>query len=252
MTSIGLSTGYLNWNPNLYLVTISRLPNQAPYNTYIISDPRSSNIDNDLSDVTGDDNYIGKNARTSTWGDFSAGNANQAGAVTAKALYPNSTPRKLSYYYPTIESNDYLHVISPKFRICSSYAGTGAILTRMLARRRGAAFQEMGYAAGRWRLPTYAEVEFVMKLAADYKIPRLFGRSDATTWQYWCAQGAVNVPGKTASGSKNPSLSDKENSSCIRARFVYDEWYWGSTTLNRNGQSLPNARWDFTWGDQQR
>lgn len=252
MTSIGLSTGNLNWNPNLYLVTITRLPNEKPYKDYIISDPRWTKVNNNL-DNTSVANYTKK---ATAWGNFTAGGQSQAGCIKAKATYmdpeTSDNTRTLTYYYPTFESDDYKNVVSPKFRICSSYAGTGDILTRMLARRRAASFQEMGYPAGRWRLPTYAEVEYVMKLAADNKIPRLFGRNDATPWIYWCAQGAVSVPGKTAA-STAPSLVSKDNDSPERSRFVYDEWYWGSKILKENGKSAPaNSRWDFTWGDEPR
>ncbi|MDE6296202.1 MAG: hypothetical protein K2M03_09090, partial [Muribaculaceae bacterium] len=39
MTSIGLSSGNLNWNPNLYLITITRF---ADNTKYILSDPRAT------------------------------------------------------------------------------------------------------------------------------------------------------------------------------------------------------------------
>lgn len=105
----------------------------------------------------------------------------------------------------------------------------------------------MGYAAGRWRLPTYSEVEFVMKLSADSKIPRLFGDVD-DVWYYWSAQGLAKVD--KLGGDIYPSLVGGDTPQ--RARFVYDEWYWGSKTLKKNGNSLPASRWDFTWGDEPR
>lgn len=230
-TSIGLSTSYLNWNPNMYLVTITQLPKGTPYT---IGDPRAYNINNTLSNGSMD----GK-THSSVWSTY----------IDAPAL-GESGKRKLKYYYPTLEGAGSKSTIAPKFRICSSYGGTGPGLTRELARRRAAAYQEMGYAAGRWRLPTQAEVEFVMNLSKDYKIPRLFGRSDATAWYYWCAQGAMKVPGKQAA-DLNPTLSNLGNGSYQRARFVYDEWYWGAGTLPASGSpNKNNTVYTFTWGDK--
>lgn len=163
--------------------------------------------------------------------------------------------RTLKYYYPTQAGAATQQIIAPKFRICSSYAGTGPGLNWVRARLRAAAFQEMGYPAGRWRLPTYSEVEFVMKLSAEYKIPRLFGRSDATTWYYWCAQGEVVVPGKTDPNQTIDLRTDRNNTAnnYQRARFVYDEWYWGSEMIDKAppaGQQYPE--YPFTWGDAPR
>ena len=245
-TSIGLNTSNLNWNPNLYLITITRLPSGLNYH---IGDPRADLINNNLGN-----NTIGKENKTA-WAGEKIGSINVVGFTTAKADYPAGSLRTLQYYYPTKEDASSKNMIAPKFRVCSSYGGTGKILTRSLARRRAAAYQELGYAAGRWRLPTYSEIEFLMKLSADLKIPRLFGRSDGITWHYWCANGAAVVPGKAAAGNQiDPSLkSDYGDDKVERARFIYDEWYWGEETLkplSNPGNGKP--KYDFTWGDRPR
>ena len=224
-TSIGLSTGYLNWNPNLYQITITQLPSGTKY---VIGDPRAYDINNNLTNGS-----MGKRTPT-VFSQF----------INAPDV--DGKTRKLRNYYPTNESEDAMFIIAPKFRICSSYAGTGNILNRTYARRRCAAYQEMGYPAGRWRLPTYGEVDFIMQLAADYKIPRLFGRSDAASWWYWCAQGAAKVPGKkdTARPSLDKSIPDSQPE---RTRFVYDEWYWGEEMIDKVSNRYP-----FTWGDREK
>ena len=104
-----------------------------------------------------------------------------------------------------------------------------------------------------------------MKLAADKKIPRLFGTNASGTWFYWCAQGAVRVPDGTvtnpniaivaspsggASGAAAAPFTDDNYRD--HTRFVYDEWYWGSETLTPSSQT-PNANsptYTFTWGDR--
>lgn len=232
-TSIGLSsTSYLNWNPNMYLITITCLPENTEF---IIADPRATEINNMLSDAS-----MGT-LNTTPWPRETIG-FSQVGARSCPSIVPG-TDRKIKWYYPTREEKAAENLISPKFRICSSYAGTGNILNRTLARRRAASYQENGYPAGRWRLPTFAEVKFVIQLSEELKIPRLFGRWGTVAWSYWCANGKVNVPGKastnkatyTSLGANAAANNDNE-----RTRFVYDEWYWGPETVDRN---------TFIWGD---
>ena len=290
MTSIGLSTGYFNFNPNMYLITITTLPEGTPYR---IGDPRSSDINNNLGSNTSYTNSYSGNLRTITTGvngpiitgrnttawtgqryTWNGGGITVQGFSQQRAIYPTAgANRTLTYYYPALEDDNHKMMIAPKFRICSSYGGTAWILNRELARRRAAAYQEMGYAAGRWRLPTYGEVAFVMNLAAKFKIPRLFG-ANTETWYYWCAQGLVCVKPKTYTGSAPSTLPGEaefltpppttansgqttntgyDNPGVQRARFVYDEWYWGDADLKANGVVTPTTRnpvYTFTWGDR--
>ena len=137
-----------------------------------------------------------------------------------------------------------------------------------MARRRAAAYQELGYPAGRWRLPTFGEVEYIMTLAAEQKIPRLFGTTNSGTWYYWCAQGAVAVPDANNTNQKIQIVENLSrggypyynmplepfsgNRYLARTRFVYDEWYWGSETLTPSS-ATPNETstiYEFTWGDR--
>lgn len=288
--SLGLSTGFLNWNPNMYLITITTLPSETEYT---IGDPRSYNINNDLSN--NHDNYTVDGGTTDVFKDeywyFQTRTNSASGSLYGR---PYSTPqqysstywveyklrgfqtanaleggrRTLKDYYPTRENMNNQSTIAPKFRICSSYGGTSTYLTREMARRRAAAYQELGYCAGRWRLPTFGEVKFVMELSRQNKIPRLFGR-DVGVWYYWCAQGAVLVPKR---GDKTTEIRIVEtpgqngnpiggttavapftgNNYRDHARFVYDEWYWGAETLTPSS-ATPNANsptYTFTWGDR--
>lgn len=299
--SMGLSTGFLNWNPNMYLVTITNLPENTEF---IIDDPRSYYINNYLSNDNVDaqnltpypDQYWKRVYAGTYWNVEKLNNPTASeiqtimngreepqpdrynwtygykvdGFISAKALSGES-PRTLRYYYPTREAMDNSKTVAPKFRICSSYGGTWAYLTREMARRRAAAYQELGYCAGRWRLPTFGEVKFVMELSRQNKIPRLFGR-ESGVWYYWCAQGAVLVPprGDTTTEIKivadpgrngNPEGGNSAvapftgNNFRDHGRFVYDEWYWGSTPIEPSSNQAPNRNtpiYTFTWGDQQK
>lgn len=280
---LGFPPNYFNWNPNLYLVTITQL-SQELGEKYIIDDPRSYNVNNDLSN----DDIDGGSTNVFT-DEYFYFNSNYGllhfvkepiipqpanttlitlkGFIKAPAL-GETEERTLRYYYPTREAENNKYTIAPKFRICSSYAGTSGFLTREMSRRRAAAYQELGYPAGRWRLPTFGEVEYIMTLAAEEKIPRLFGTKDAGTWYYWCAQGAVAVP---AANNSNQTIDIVKNLNSggtpyynmplnpfsgdlylARTRFVYDEWYWGSGTLSPKPGSEPSTtalQYTFTWGD---
>lgn len=273
--SIGLYSAYpyYNFNPNMYLVTVTTLPTGTDYK---IGDPRSNVINNNLASVA-DKSYPNdvlptteqKAAWTGTRYQGSQGNVSwdvtTSGFIKAEAKYSDhdandldGDKRTLSYYYPTQEDDAHKMMIAPKFRICSSYAGTTWIINRELARRRAAAYQELGYPAGRWRLPTYGEVMFIMELSAQYKIPRLFG-AYAADWYYWCAQGLIYVPQKKHSNIKDAellkNLPSRANGdpACQRTRFVYDEWYWGKADLKANGvvtESTKKPVYTFTWGDK--
>jgi hypothetical protein len=78
--------------------------------------------------------------------------------------------------------------------------------------RRCATYQEAGYPAGRWRLPTEAEVNFVANLQRLGFIGNLFSGDG------WVSNGtAVQI------GTNSVSLIRTGNT----ARCVYDAWYWG-------------------------
>lgn len=78
--------------------------------------------------------------------------------------------------------------------------------------RRCATYQEAGYPAGRWRLPTEAEVNFVAQLQRLHVIGDLFSGNG------WVSNGtAVQI------GTNSVTLITTGNTS----RCVYDAWYWG-------------------------
>ena len=143
----------------------------------------------------------------------------------------NSTT--LEHYYPTQTSTEYANYISPKFRICSGYGRLGSVeLTKAEAEYRCASYQEDGYPAGRWRLPTAAELSYIGQLCAEGKIPPLF--SDDVS--YWSATGGFLYD------LDNGTFTARNSADYVRC--VYDDWYWGSDRAA--------AVSSFTWGDQER
>ena len=130
-------------------------------------------------------------------------------------------------YYPTAE--DTKNVISPRFRIASSYGKTYA-MSYEGARRRCASYQENGYPAGRWRLPTMAEIEFLIKLSSNGKIRTLFGAT--TTNAYWAGGNEARFSDqfRDLSGSSNSTSTNyvTVGGYSVFTRCVYDTWYWGT------------------------
>lgn len=216
-----LSTG-TNGNPNMYVVSISQLGSE--YEGYVIGDPRTEYYNNDLRTDGGNS----LPTPTSDGGAAGAWQSNDSTIIqgvnwcaSTGALYPlNSTSnRTLTYYRPTNESSaDNIKMrVAPKFRIASSYGRTIQV-NRNGSRRRIATYQELNCPAGRWRLPTYGELDYIVKLSISGKIPKLL--SDDS--RYWCAQGVCTI---TSSGAV---LSTETINQYTRAnvRGVYDEWYW--------------------------
>ena len=66
------------------------------------------------------------------------------------------------------------NVIAPQIRIASSWGATGMISSYDRSEERCAAYQENGYPAGRWRVPTVAEIDFLISLSEYEYIPSLF------------------------------------------------------------------------------
>ena len=215
----GLGSG-MNNNPNMYIISTS----VAPEGT-IISDPRS---------------------RTAT-------NLNANNWASPQG-YDNmsSNQRRLSNYYPTDDSETSKNMISPKFRIASSYGIQSGAFSYEFAQRRCASYQEDGIPAGRWRIPTKAEIEFMVKLSTIGIIPSLFYEDTPNNFAagaYYSADGGVVYPwnnGTTSYLTKQQIANGVNNARQTNwVRCVYDEWYWG--TADR----LPaNNRTRFTWGDK--
>lgn len=190
---------------------------------YIVGDPRSRSTNK--FGVQDDDATVKQDAD---------------GWIKAKDI--NGVERNLKNYYPTSIEAGAFQVISPKFRISSKLAGYSHCSTTGAA-YRCAAYQEDGFPAGRWRLPTTAEVLFVINLQEDDKIEELF-------------VGSSNYASATHTINNNGSVSIREglhtdSKGTISVRCVYDEWYWGSEkeAIENDDYSL-YGRYEFTWGDE--
>ena len=231
--------------PSMYVFTITTTEGTD----FIIGDPRDTDYTYEADDA---DWYVGD------------------------ALYDRANDRELKYYYGTavaserysstqtgsIYSSDEaaeaaeptINMVAPKFRLASGYGTvtqtTGANSLETM-KKRCASYQEDGYPAGRWRLPTRAEFQFILTQINLGNLPGVY----LENYDYWCAHGL----GEPENGIvKMNYISNSQGggySSITPVRCVYDEWYWENSETYRlgvdaNGTYRPFNT--FTWGDMPR
>ena len=236
----GTSSG-TNTNFNMVIIETTVLPSDSKY---MLGDPRTTYVDNIYYNRTTNNNSE-YNTSYDEWPNTTdAQRVNTNNNWSASAASIQGGTRQLSYYYPVRQDSGADNIIAPKIRVASSHGATNA-LNYASAFRRCASYQEAGYPAGRWRLPTVAEVEYAMQLNAAGKITRLFGTStnNAVSY-YWCNSGYIMVYDGTDARSKTPPEAHPGVTSLnqnVYVRCVYDEWYWGSEKISNLAT--------FTWGD---
>ncbi|MDE6264329.1 MAG: DUF1566 domain-containing protein [Paramuribaculum sp.] len=247
-----------NKNPNMYVITINTLDTEQQ--KYIIDDPRyylPINLNNDRPNNGIPRNYylpgstsLNDPIAAPVPGSATAELLSSVGSWSASspALYRGddltpATGQRLLYYYPTNEGADFAKVIAPKIRVASSYGAVGN-LSRINARRRCASYQEAGRPAGRWRIPTVSEMEYIVNLSRTGKIPELFSPGDDG---YWSAQGIVPIPDR--SNTTVTLAATGNNSSTTAVRCVYDEWFW-EEFKPASDKSFSSYYTTFTWGDR--
>lgn len=224
-----------NANPNQYVISVTQLS----AGNYVIGDPRVTTVNNLANSFNG-------NAPGNGW-------ATAPGIENANTDRPTTT-RKLSWYYPTDQASNKMYTVAPKFRIASSY-GVAYPMSYLEAQRRCASYQELGYPAGRWRIPTVGEIEYIMNLSAANKIPTLFTLATGNngTSYYWSAQGRINARLTNGKLTTPGSIGNNDEAS---VRCVYDEWFWEDSTIKTtatqtyDGKTFP--KYPFVWGDMQR
>lgn len=216
----GISNNAGNKNPNRYIISVTALTEKIdPEDTssdFIIGDPRTLEPAMNLIKLGNNESFV------TSWTQGYDGDKNT---------------RTLQYYHPTEESERTEQMISPQFMIASSYAVTSD-MDKNEARKRCATYQEDGYPAGRWRLPTEAEVKYIVQLSAWNIMPVLFGYvstsgSYGSDAEYWCANGQIAVNSKTGEVKSSSATS-------ASVRCVYDTWYWTDKC----------TKTQFTWGDK--
>ena len=192
--------GTVNMSGNIYRITVSAFDSSSK--KYIICDPRIPSNDD-----------VFQFYKVNTNG---TANTNSPVATATDAAGDNT----LTGYRATIEGDASEKYVAPEFIMASAYGHYQPTWNNMYAKTstkyRCAGYQEAGYPAGRWRIPTPSELEVIGRLCSEGKIESIF--NDGTAYM------SSNGPYTYHSGSftKAGGLDAATGS----VRCVYDTWYW--------------------------
>lgn len=236
-------------NRNMYNISVSVLDESL---SFVIGDPRTSTVDN-----LHPESQIGYEGYEGEWKDgidpilvphpFLEGYSidDYLEAIENGTPLTNVTKKALTNYYPAENSARTKNMLAPSFRVASKFGGLEYYngVTMESAINKCATYQEDGYPAGRWRLPTQAEINFISMLTTKCGFVVLFGSGG----YYWSAHGATQPGQTTVDTSKRYAL----------ARCVYDSWYWDQydDRLPETWPDNPNRespRNHFVFGDRPR
>ena len=143
------------------------------------------------------------------------------------------------YYHPADGDDRTINMMAPSYRIASKCGGVefGGV-TLEQAKYRCASYQEDGFPAGRWRLPTRGEIRFIAMLSANKAFTYLFSDGSA----YWSANGMIKVSGNDVVDA---------NDGVALPRCVYDSWYWDPEDKEELNEFLEAHKQSFVWGDME-
>ncbi|MBR6269321.1 MAG: hypothetical protein IKR30_01975 [Bacteroidales bacterium] len=151
----------------------------------------------------------------------------ESGTTTGNAVY-KSWDNPDDVLVSSTNTND-RGLIAPRFLLSSALnCMTDGGNTFANAQKRAATYQEAGYPAGRWRLPTEAEIMFMISRQNEGVIPSVWGSTN-----YWCADG--RVVSRHSDGTTYFTTATSAYN-----RFVYDLWYWGDTPMSDTETYWPN------------
>lgn len=235
------TVNFTGGNRNLYTIHVSVLPADSQY---IIGDPRAltpetwNNGEENHSPIVTSSTYF-------NWYDSNEDGTRDtedqeyaihfsSGKHISNYKADGAPEQPLQYYYPAEESDRTKDMLAPAYMVSSRFGGVEFYdgFTWQSARFKCATYQEDGYPAGRWRLPTKAEIDFIGTLTKKGGFVKLFGDSG----NYWSANGAV----RPNDGIKTVSYA--------LLRCVYDTWYWDAY----DDRLPPEDRDIFVFGDYER
>ena len=197
-------------NPNIYQITVTAF-DQTTAN-YIIADPRG-----EAEDITMFPQY----------------NHNSSSRAPDYPVQPDQLNETTIKGYRGTRSEGSDNLVAPAF-IVASFLSTCQNADQYLypedsAYYRCASYQEAGYPAGRWRIPTTAELDVIGKLCAQNKLPSIFTNNQ----NYPSASGIFKYTKVNGTGSFNPTTSNATSVRC-----VYDTWYWRDKCNSTSEQKL--------------
>ena len=154
------------------------------------------------------------------------------GAGDIEAYGPTGgTPWPVTTVQNMMVSSRTPNLIAPSFLVSSRWGRPGGGMDYETARKRCATYQEAGYPAGRWRLPTEAEVYFLFTLQSRTLITDLY-TTGTNTYGYWASSEYVFGRGYTTGST--PDFRTLTGTQVASIRCVYDTWFWGEKPDTRD------------------
>lgn len=199
---------------DMFTVSVSAF--DASTSQYIIGDPRAEAEDLTLWQ-TDEDTGENTSTRVSTFKD-------------------EANNEVIKGYRATIVGPTAKDIIAPKFIVASGYGAHSLnhdLYPGTSGKYRCATYQEAGYPAGRWRVPTPAELEIIGRMCAEGKLASIFYANGSTT--YASSNGGYLYNVSSGTGTFEPS----GNMRAVSIRCVYDIWYWGDKLKSDQ---------EFIWG----
>lgn len=180
---------------NLYTITVTAFDETT--SNYMICDPRVPSNNENFTFYTDARATTVKATGTDTYGD-----------------------NTLTGYRATISGDIAEQLVAPQFMFATSYitnngSGVNGYNSNTNGKYRCAGYQEDGYPAGRWRLPTPAELNVIGKLCAENKVSGIFVEGVS----YLSSNGVYTY--NSGSFTKNENATTSSSLRC-----VYDIWYW--------------------------
>jgi hypothetical protein len=223
-------------SPNRYIFTVTSVAGTP----YVIGDPRDMDVTYDENDARWYN--AGEIINGGITNNISRELQNYYGTDVTSPKYDNATNATGTIYANDAvasASERTINMIAPKFMIASGYAllspSSSTARTLENLKKRCASYQEDGYPAGRWRLPTRAEFQLIMSQVDKRTLPAMY----VVETEYWCAHGVGTPQGNGVIDMEYVGYDSSGHST----RCVYDLWYWGEHDKMDPGTTT------FTWGD---
>jgi hypothetical protein len=135
-------------------------------------------------------------------------------------------------------TESYNDMIAPQYKIQSDFGLPVGSCYYPMAEKRCATYQEAGYPAGRWRLPTVAELAFEMKLQTS----SLIKDHVSTDVDFWTSSGSTVNLSESGTINCKKGYYNRDNEALASVRCVYDLWYWGDSPKSSTTTYYPEPK----------
>lgn len=168
-------------------------------------------------------------------------------------------------YHKTVNEENAKNIVAPQLRVSSRLGDVQSMYKRSDAEKRCKYYQEAGYPAGRWRLPTNAEMKLINEMTIEGKLPNVFYNLidyvDENNMVipsfilyrtyfhplYWTGTTRSYLYLDNSTIEHRSDVTQDLNNDIAWVRCVYDEWYWGDDKLKDSEKNTYRFAPDFIY-----